>query len=44
MPALSGHVRVDLAFYVDDTTVIATSRQLALLVKYLEAYLSDLER
>ena len=42
MPSLSCHV--ELALYADDTAVIATSRQLALLVKYLETYLSDLER
>jgi hypothetical protein len=35
---------IELAVYADDTAVIATSRQPALLVKYLEAYLSDLER
>jgi hypothetical protein len=38
---LSRHV--DKVLYADDTAVIATSRQPALLVKYLEAYLSDLE-
>ena len=42
MPSLSCHI--ELALYVDDTAVIATSRQLALFVKYLETYLSDLER
>jgi hypothetical protein len=35
---------VELALYADDTAIIATSRQPALLVKYLETYLSDLER
>ena len=35
---------VGLALYADDTAIIATSRQPALLVKYLETYLSDLER
>jgi len=35
---------VELALYADDTAIIATPRQLALLVKYLETYLSDLER
>jgi hypothetical protein len=33
-----------LALYADDTAVIATSHQPALLAKYLEMYLSDLER
>jgi hypothetical protein len=42
MPSPSGHVELDLP--ADDTAVIATSRQRALLVKYLEIYLSDLER
>jgi hypothetical protein len=36
--------RVELALYADDTAIIATSRQPTLLVKYLETYLSDLER
>jgi hypothetical protein len=35
---------VELALYADVMAVIATSRQPALLVKYLETYLSDLER
>jgi hypothetical protein len=35
---------VELALYVDDTAVIATSRQPTLLVGYLETYLSDPER
>jgi len=30
--------------YADDTAIIATFRQPALLVKYLDTYLSDLER
>jgi len=42
MPSPSRHV--ELAFYADDTDVIATSRQPALLVKYLQTYLSGLER
>ena len=42
MPSPSRHV--ELALYADDTAVIATSRQPALLVGYLETYLSDLER
>ena len=35
---------VELALYAGDTVVTATSRQTALLIKYLETYLSDLER
>jgi hypothetical protein len=35
---------VKLALYVDDTAVIATSHHPALLVRYLETYLSDPER
>jgi hypothetical protein len=42
LPSPSHHV--ELALYADDTAVIATSRQPALLVKYLETYLSDIER
>jgi hypothetical protein len=42
MPSPSRHV--ELALYADDTAVIATSRRPALLVKYLETYLSSLER
>jgi hypothetical protein len=42
MPVPSRHV--DLALYADDTTIIATSRSPTLLVSYLEAYHSDLER
>jgi len=41
MPSPSNHV--ELALYADDTAIIATSRQPAFLVKYLETYLSDLE-
>jgi hypothetical protein len=42
MPVPSRHV--ELALYADDTAIIATSRSPALVVSYLEAYLSDLER
>jgi hypothetical protein len=42
MPVPSRHV--ELALYADDTAIIATSRSPALLVSYLEAYLSDLEQ
>jgi hypothetical protein len=42
MPTPSRHV--ELALYADDTAIITTSRQPALLVKYLETYLNDLER
>jgi len=42
IPSPSCHI--DLALYADDTAIIATSRQPALLVKYLESYRSDLER
>ena len=38
MPVQSHHVK--LALYADDTAIIATSRKPALLVSYLEAYLS----
>jgi hypothetical protein len=41
MPVPSRHVL--LALYADGTVIIATSRSPALLVSYLEAYLSDLE-
>jgi hypothetical protein len=34
---------VELALYTDNTAVIATSCQTALLVKYLETYLSNME-
>jgi hypothetical protein len=42
MPVPSRHV--ELALYADATAIIATSRSPALLVSYLEAYFSDLER
>jgi hypothetical protein len=42
MPVPSRHV--DLALYADDTAIIATSRKSTLLIRYLESYLSDLER
>jgi len=42
MPSPSYHV--ELAFYADDTAIIATSRKPALLVSYLESYLNDLQR
>jgi hypothetical protein len=42
MPSPSHHV--ELALYTDDTAIIATSRKPTLLVSYLEAYLSDLQR
>jgi hypothetical protein len=42
MPVPSRHV--EQALYSDDMAVITTSRSQALLVSYLEAYLSDLER
>jgi hypothetical protein len=42
MPSPSHHVHFSL--YADDTAVITTSRQPALLVKYLETYLIHLER
>jgi hypothetical protein len=42
MPSPSRHI--ELALYADDTAIIATSRKPTLLVKYLETYLSDLER
>jgi hypothetical protein len=42
MPS-SSH-RVELAFYADDTAIIATSRKPTLLVSYLEAYLNELQR
>jgi hypothetical protein len=35
--------RVELAFYADDTAVIAMSRKPALLVGYLESYLAELD-
>jgi hypothetical protein len=42
MPVPSRHV--ELALYADDTAIIATSRKSALLIRYLETYLSDLGR
>ena len=42
MPSPSHHV--ELALYADDTAIIATSCQLALLIKYVETYLGDLKR
>jgi hypothetical protein len=42
MSSPSRHVK--LYIYVDDTTVIAMSRQPVLLVRYQEIYLNDLER
>ena len=42
MPSPSHHV--ELAFYADDTAVIATSRKPKLLVSYLESYLNELQR
>jgi hypothetical protein len=35
---------VELPLYADDTAIIATSRKSALLIGYLETYLSELER
>ena len=42
MPTPSRHVQ--LVLYTDDTANIATSSQPALLVRYLETYLSDIGR
>ena len=42
MPTPSLHV--ELVLYTDSTSVIATSSQQALLVNYLETYLSDIGR
>jgi retron-type reverse transcriptase len=42
MPVPSRHV--ELALYADDTAIIATSRKSALLITYLQTYLSHLER
>jgi hypothetical protein len=42
IPSPSHHV--ELALYVDDTAVVATSRKLTLLVSYLESYLNNLQR
>jgi hypothetical protein len=41
IPVPSRHV--ELALYADDTTIITTSRKSALLIRYLESYLSDLD-
>jgi hypothetical protein len=41
---LSSSHHVELALYVDDTVVIATSRKPTLLVNYLESYFNDLQR
>jgi hypothetical protein len=35
---------VELALYADDTAITATSRKSVLLIRYLETYLTDLER
>ena len=42
MPSPLHHV--EFALHADDTTIIATSRKLTLLVSYLEFYLNDLQR
>jgi hypothetical protein len=42
MPTPSRHVK--LAVYTDNTAITATSRQLVLLVNYMETYLSDIGR
>jgi len=42
IPSPSHHV--ELALYVDDTAIIATSRKPTLLVNYLDSYLNDLQR
>jgi hypothetical protein len=42
MPVPSRHV--ELALYADDSAIIAMSRKSELLIRYLETYLSDLER
>jgi hypothetical protein len=42
VPSPSSHF--ELALYADDTALIALSHQPALLAKYLEVYLRDLER
>jgi len=42
MPSLSHHV--ELAFYSDETAIIATSSTPTLLVSYLESYLDDHHR
>jgi hypothetical protein len=35
---------VELAFYADDTAIIATSRKLVLFIRYLETYLNNVQR
>ena len=35
---------IELALYVNDTAIIATSCKLTLLVSYLESYVNDLQR
>jgi len=35
---------VELALYADDTAIIAPSRKLTLIVRYLESYINDLQR
>jgi len=42
MPSPSHHV--ELALYVDDMAIIATSRKPTLLVSYLESYLNNLQQ
>jgi hypothetical protein len=41
---LSPSHHVELAFYADDTAIIAISHKPTLLVSYLESYLSDIQR
>jgi retron-type reverse transcriptase len=38
------HHHVELTLYADDTAITVTSRKSALLIRYLETYLNDLER
>jgi len=40
----SPSLHVELALYVDETAIIATSRKLTLLVSYLDSYPNDLQR
>jgi len=42
MPSPSHHF--ELALYMDDTAIIATSHKPTLLISYLESYLNDLQR
>jgi hypothetical protein len=35
---------VEVAFYKNDTAIIARSRKPSVLVRYLESYLNDLQR